>query len=92
MLADTEFYRGKLYGLFDVKIMFLSSILLFGVGSAICGAAPSMNALIVGRIICGLGGNGIYVGVLNIISIFTTLRERPLYVSYAGATWCIGIV
>ena len=49
-----------------------------------------MNALIVGRTICGLGGNGIYIGTINIVSALTTIHERPLYLSFAGVTWGIG--
>jgi len=48
----------------------------FEIGSAVCGAAPSMNALIIGRAIAGLGGAGMYLGVI-ILSIFTTTTERP---------------
>lgn len=39
--------------MFDVKWLWLGSILLFQVGSVLCGGAPSMNALIVGRVIAG---------------------------------------
>lgn len=31
-------------------------------GSALCGAAPNMNALIIGRVIAGMGGAGVYIG------------------------------
>jgi len=47
--------------------MFIASIILFEVGSAICGAAPSMNALIVGRAIAGIGGSGIFLGYVCFI-------------------------
>lgn len=40
---------GAAYGLFDTKVLFLSSIALFEAGSALCGGAPNMAALIVGR-------------------------------------------
>lgn len=42
--------------------MFISSMIVFEAGSALCGAAPNMDALIVGRVIAGLGGTGIYIG------------------------------
>ena len=42
-------HRGKLYGSFEAKTLFLIAVALFEIGSAICGAAPTMNALIVGR-------------------------------------------
>jgi len=53
---------GRLYSLFNIKYMINSSILIFEIGSALCGAAPTMEALIVGRIIAGLGGCGMYLG------------------------------
>jgi predicted MFS family arabinose efflux permease len=53
---------GSLYGAFDIKWLYLSSIFLFEVGSAICGAAPSMDAMIVGRVVAGVGGAGMYLG------------------------------
>lgn len=43
--------RGKAYGIFDVKWLYVTHVFLFEVGSALCGAAPTMNALIVGRAI-----------------------------------------
>ena len=54
-LTDEMIYRGKLYGIYSAKWLYLSSVVLFEAGSALCGAAPSMNAFIVGRAIAGLG-------------------------------------
>lgn len=53
---------GKLYGTFEIKWLIIASIILFEAGSALCGAAPSANALIVGRVIAGIGGAGMYIG------------------------------
>jgi MFS family permease len=53
---------GRAYGLFNIKFLLLSSLATFEVGSALCGAAPSMSALIVGRVIAGIGGAGMYLG------------------------------
>lgn len=55
-------FVGRLYGLFNVKWLILTFIFLFEVGSAVCGSAPSLNALIVGRAIAGIGGAGMYLG------------------------------
>jgi MFS family permease len=81
-----------MYGQFNAKYLFMGSILVFEVGSAICGAAPTMNTLIVGRTICGLGGSGIYLGCMNILSVLTTDQERPAYLSLVGFMWGIGTV
>jgi MFS family permease len=53
---------GRAYGLFDVKILLITSIIVFEAGSALCGAAPTSDALIVGRVIAGMGGAGMYLG------------------------------
>lgn len=53
---------GKLYSFYSVKGVFLVSIGLFEIGSAICGAAPNSVAFIVGRAIAGLGSAGIFSG------------------------------
>lgn len=73
---------GKLYGLFNAKWLFIGSLVLFNIGSALCGAAPNMNALIVGRVLAGVGGNGMYLGVQTLLSVNTTDKERPLYLSF----------
>lgn len=53
---------GALYALFEIKWIFIGSLVLFEAGSALCGAAPDMNALVVGRVIAGMGGAGMYLG------------------------------
>ncbi|OOQ89032.1 MFS transporter [Penicillium brasilianum] len=83
---------GKLYGIFSVKWLYLSSLLLFEIGSAICGAALNMNMLIVGRAVAGLGGSGMYLGCLNLLSLTTSIRQRPQYIALTGITWGSGTV
>jgi len=53
---------GSLYTKIEVKWLYLGSILTFEVGSAICGAAPNMSVMAVGRVVAGIGGSGIYLG------------------------------
>lgn len=60
--AAVIFLLGYLFRHFEYKKIFIGSILIFEIGSAVCGASPSMNALIVGRVIGGIGGAGIYLG------------------------------
>ncbi|KAE8553907.1 hypothetical protein TMatcc_006607 [Talaromyces marneffei ATCC 18224] len=65
---------------------------MFEVGSAVCGAAPSMTSFLVGRTICGLGGCGMYTGVMTMLSFLTTPEERPAYLGLTGLTWGLGTV
>ena len=54
--AGTILPIGYAYGKFNLKVLFISGLVFFEGGSALCGAAPTMNALIVGRVIAGIGG------------------------------------
>ena len=83
---------GTLYGHFNMKWIYIASIALFEIGSVLCGAAPNMNALIVGRVLAGIGGAGIYLGCLNYFSLLTNPEERGLYISLIGFHWGIGAV
>lgn len=56
---------GRLYGLFNIKTLMLCSIATFEVGSALCGGAPNSSALVVGRVIAGVGGAGMYLGSVS---------------------------
>ncbi|MCJ1350604.1 MAG: hypothetical protein MMC33_000585 [Icmadophila ericetorum] len=83
---------GKLYDIFNPKWLYVFAGLLFLGAAALEGAAPNMNALIVGRILSGLGGNGLYLGSATLIALNTTDRERPFYLSFLGITWGAGTV
>ncbi|KAH7131823.1 major facilitator superfamily domain-containing protein [Dendryphion nanum] len=87
---------GKAYGVFDIKWLYVGSMTMFTAGSALCGAAPAlmqnMDALIIGRVWAGVGGAGMYLGVLNLVTVNTSLRERPLYMSINGLVWGVGCV
>lgn len=83
---------GALYTRFNMKWLYIAGIVLFQAGSALCGAAPTMNALIVGRVIAGIGGTGIYLGGLNHFSALTTRAERGTYITGIGFVWGIGSI
>lgn len=51
-----------------------------------------MNALIVGRVIGGVGGAGMYSGCLTYIAITTTNLERPMYMAGVAVVWGLGTV
>lgn len=84
--------QAKLYGLFDIKWLYFGYVVCFEVGSAISGASPTMNSLIVGRMIAGIGGCGIYVGSLTFFGVYTTPKERPTYIGLIAPVWGIGTV
>ncbi|OCL01156.1 major facilitator superfamily transporter [Cenococcum geophilum 1.58] len=85
-------FYGKIYTLYSIKWIFLTSITIFEIGSAICGAAPSSTALIVGRAIAGLGSAGIFSGAV-IIGVHTVpLAKRPIFQGLFGAVFGVASV
>ncbi|KAI1736260.1 major facilitator superfamily domain-containing protein [Xylaria scruposa] len=83
---------GALFSKFNMKWMYIGGIIIFEVGSVLCGAAPSMNALIVGRVLAGVGGTGIYLGGLNHFSALCTREEKGTYITGVGFCWGIGTI
>ncbi|KAL2830999.1 MFS general substrate transporter [Aspergillus pseudoustus] len=75
-----------------MKWLYFCTIALFEAGSAICGAAPNMEAMIVGRVLTGVGGGGMYIGTLNYVSGFTSVEQRGVYVSLVGGFWGLGCI
>ncbi|KAJ5998034.1 hypothetical protein N7522_009694 [Penicillium canescens] len=70
---------GKIYSFYNPKWVFVTAVVIFEIGSAICGAAPNSVALIIGRAIAGLGSSGIFGGSV-IITFFTVpLHLRPIF-------------
>lgn len=67
-------------------------MVIFEVGSAICGASPNSVALIIGRAIAGIGGAGIFSGALIIIAKSVPLAKRPAFTGIIGAIWGIASV
>ncbi|RDH35972.1 MFS general substrate transporter [Aspergillus welwitschiae] len=83
---------GKLYPSFNIKAIFMSSIILFEAGSALCGAAPSSVAFILGRSIAGIGAGGILSGAMVIITYAVPLHKRPKYQGFFGAVFGVASV
>ena len=82
----------KAYGIYNIKWLFIANIILFEAGSALCGGAPNMVGMIVGRVIAGVGGSGMYMGCLMLLTITTSEQERPLYMGILGMVWGVGTV
>lgn len=91
-MSTSQLLIGKLYTIFPVKTIFIASIIIFEVGSLICGAAPSSVALIIGRVIAGFGGSGVFSGVFIIVAHVVPLSRRPLYAALDSATFGLGSV
>jgi MFS family permease len=90
--AASTLIWSKAFGLFSAKKLFLGATTLFMAASALCGGAPDITAFIVGRALAGIGGTGMYMGLLTILSVNTSDVERPRYLSLTGFWWGVGTV
>lgn len=77
--AAFQLIFGRIYRFYDLKKTFLTCILTFEIGSAICGAAPNSVAFIIGRAIAGIGAAGIMTGSMMSIIPMVPLHKRPLF-------------
>ncbi|XP_014550601.1 hypothetical protein COCVIDRAFT_115059 [Bipolaris victoriae FI3] len=83
---------GKVYGMFDLKRMFLWSIAIFEIGCLISGVAKDSSTVIAGRAIAGIGASGIIGGVFVIIAFVTNERWRAVCIGIIGATFSFASV
>lgn len=70
---------GQLADLWGRRWPLISSVVIFMVGSAICGAAPNTGALIAGRAVQGIGGGGINTLVEIVVCDLVPLADRGYF-------------
>ncbi|KAJ5152216.1 Major facilitator superfamily domain general substrate transporter [Penicillium capsulatum] len=75
-----------------MKWVDVGTVVLFEAHSALCGAAPTMSALIVGRVIAGARGSGLYLGSLQYFAVMTIEKERGFYMFLIAISWGLGVV
>lgn len=83
---------GKISDQLGRKKIFLASIALFLIGSALCGLAQNMDQLIFFRGLQGIGAGGIMPLVLSVIGDIIPPRERGRYQGYFGGVWALASV
>ena len=83
---------GKLGDLYGRKIVLQVALVVFLIGSALCGAAQSLTELVVFRAIQGLGGGGLMVSTMAAVGDVVSPRERGRYQGYFGAVFGLASV
>lgn len=89
MLASTAATPlwGKLGDQYGRKKLFQAAIVIFLIGSALCGLAQNMPQLIGYRALQGLGGGGLMVLSMAIVGDIVPPRERGKYQGLFGAVF-----
>ncbi|OIJ65874.1 MFS transporter [Streptomyces mangrovisoli] len=83
---------GKLGDMYGRKATFLTSIVIFLIGSALSGMAQDMGQLIGFRAVQGLGAGGLMVGVMAIIGDLIPPRERGKYQGMMAGVMALAMI
>ncbi|MET7649930.1 MULTISPECIES: MFS transporter [unclassified Streptomyces] len=78
---------GKLGDQYGRKRLFQTAIVIFLIGSALCGMAQNMPQLIAFRAVQGLGGGGLMVLSMAIVGDIVPPRDRGRYQGLFGAVF-----
>lgn len=76
---------GKLSDRFGRRLLFNTAVVLFVAGSAACGLAQNMTALVVFRAVQGLGAGGVTAMAVVVVGGLVAPRARAGYQGWIGA-------
>ncbi|KAJ7073604.1 major facilitator superfamily domain-containing protein [Mycena amicta] len=94
VLAQTVFllFYGQILRIYPAKYVLLAAIVIFEIGSLVCGVAQNVDMLIAGRTVSGVGAAGIFVGLLQVVSQATRLEDRSRLFGLFGAVFGISSI
>jgi EmrB/QacA subfamily drug resistance transporter len=83
---------GKLGDVFGRRLVLQAAVVIFLIGSALCGMAQNLPELIAFRIVQGLGGGGLMVTAVAVVGDIVPPRERGRYQGFFGGVFGISTV
>ncbi len=83
---------GKIGDQFGRKKIFQFSIMLFLVGSALCGQSRNMDQLVAFRALQGIGAGGLMTLSMTIVGDIVPPRQRGKYLGYFGSVFALSSV
>ncbi|HIT76423.1 MAG TPA: MFS transporter, partial [Candidatus Avipropionibacterium avicola] len=67
----------------------VAGMVVFGIGLAVAGSAPTMSVLILGRAIQGLGSGTMSVAIYVVIARYFPVDRRPRVLSWLSTAWVV---
>ncbi|MFL5618953.1 MAG: DHA2 family efflux MFS transporter permease subunit [Gemmatimonadaceae bacterium] len=83
---------GKIGDLYGRKGVLQGAVVLFLIGSVLCGLSRSMMELIAFRVVQGLGGGGLMVTAMAVVGDIIPPRDRGRYQGIFGAVFGVASV
>jgi EmrB/QacA subfamily drug resistance transporter len=83
---------GKLGDMYGRKVVLQFALVVFLIGSVLCGLASNLTELVAFRALQGLGGGGLQVGAMAAIGDVVSPRERGRYQGLFGAVFGLASV
>ena len=83
---------GKISDLYGRRPIFQAAIIIFLIGSVLCGLSQNLPQLIAFRAIQGIGGGGLMAIAFSVIGDIIPPRERGRYQGYFGAVFGVSSV
>ena len=83
---------GKLGDLYGRKPVLQVAIVIFLIGSALCGLSQNMGELIAFRALQGIGAGGLIITTIAVIGDVVAPRERGRYQGFIGAVFGVATV
>jgi EmrB/QacA subfamily drug resistance transporter len=83
---------GKVGDLHGRKKILLAAVVVFLVGSVACGAAQTMDQLLVARFVQGIGGGGIGTVSMAVIADLVPARQLGRWLGYQGIAFAVASV
>ncbi len=78
---------GKLADLFSRRNLMLVGIAIFVIGSTLCGAAQSMEMMVLFRAVQGIGGGAIYALAFIVVGILYPVEKRAKMQGVISSIW-----
>jgi MFS transporter, putative metabolite:H+ symporter len=83
---------GLLADRFGRTVVFQTSMILWGVGSIICGVSPSVQILALARVLLGFGMGMEFPVAQSMVSEFMPAQQRGRYIAFLEGFWPLGFI